>query len=172
MVTVQNLFVVFFFCLLFIVEGTLQPKKVLQLTKKENLSKSQYRYRSIIKIVLLSFSPNCPLTTSQFTAEASIVQMRGGYSIALRCCNCDPRGLKIPCGPSSPFHTETEHTENHTSLKRRREGGVNTTSTCSHNVYPNGSHVGRAAPPPSFSPPLPRVLSRHSGLCLHFSNTQ
>lgn len=82
MVTVQNLFVGFFFCLLFIVEGTLQPKKVLQLTKKENLSKSQYRYRSIIKIVLLSFfPPNCPLTTSQFTAEASIVQMRGAIQL-------------------------------------------------------------------------------------------
>lgn len=52
MVTVQNLCVDFFFIIfLFVVEGTLQPKKkVLQLTKEEeNLSKSQYRYRSIIK---------------------------------------------------------------------------------------------------------------------------
>lgn len=53
MVTVQNVSVCAYmcgFCLFFSLKGHFSKQNVLQLTKEEeNLSKSQYRYRSIIK---------------------------------------------------------------------------------------------------------------------------
>lgn len=127
MVTVQNLFVGFF-GLFLLSKGHFSQKKVLQLTKKEeNLSKSQYRYRSIIK--------NSPFVIFPPTVHVQrhSLQLRpagdaGGYSVAHRYRNCDSGGLKILYGSLSPFHTETEHTENHTGSEK--EGGRG-----KHNIY-------------------------------------